>query len=254
MNNKPNKILKLLAFNALLLSISFGLALAQTKTFTPTRANKPDSTIVLSFWKSRYDDKTAYLKHHQVNLLFVGDSITHFWDAGKNQASWIKYYDNRNAYDIGISGARTETILWMLDQGMLSHISPKLVVLLIGTNNIDPRHFSRADSARETASGIDVIVSEIGHQLPNSKILLLGIFHRGDQPKLNSKIDQINERIAREADGKHVFFLNIDNVFLNADSTVNQDLMYDLIHPTPQGYEVWAKAMEPAISNLLGDN
>ena len=234
-------------FFILLASVAYG-----QKTVTTDLSTKPDGTIIKVFWEKRFLKKRHYLRTHSCNLLFMGDSITHSWDWADNQASWKQYYGDRNAYDIGMSGARTESLLWMLKHGILGKSRPKLVVLLIGTNNIDPIHFTVADNAYQTAEGVLAITSELKKEDPHVKILLLGIFPRGDQPSLNPRIQKINSLLKESANGKWLFFKDIGGIFLLPNGRVNQSLLKDLIHPSPAGYFAWANAIEPSIDRLLG--
>lgn len=205
----------------------------------------------VKWWRPRHDQKLADLKKmEKVDLLMIGDSITHGWE-GAGKKVWDDFYAHRHAFNIGFSGDRTENVLWRLQHGAVQGISPKLAVIMIGTNNTGHRQ----DPAEETAAGIKAIIAELQKQLPETKILLLAIFPRGakrDDPlrKLNSDINRI---IAQYDDGKNVFFLNINEEFLEDDGTLPKSVMPDLLHPKQAGYATWAKAMEPKIAELLGE-
>jgi lysophospholipase L1-like esterase len=205
----------------------------------------------VKWWQPRHDTKLAELKKmKQVDLLMVGDSITHGWEGGGKQV-WAEYYSKRNALNIGFSGDRTEHVLWRLQHGSIKGISPKLAVIMIGTNNTGHRQ----DPAEETAAGIKAIIVELQKQLPETKILLLAISPRGakaDHPMrmLNTGINKI---IAGYDDCKKVFFLNINEEFLDDDVTLPKSVMPDLLHPQAAGYGTWAKAMEPSIAKLMSE-
>lgn len=205
----------------------------------------------VKWWRPRHDQKLADLKKmEKVDLLMIGDSITHGWE-GAGKKVWDEFYAHRHAFNIGFSGDRTENVLWRLQHGAVQGISPKLAVIMIGTNNTGHRQ----DPAEETAAGIKAIIAELQKQLPETKILLLAVFPRGaksDDPlrKLNSDINRI---IAQYEDGKTVFFLNINSEFLENDGTLPKSVMPDLLHPKEAGYATWAKAMEPKIAELLGE-
>jgi len=105
----------------------------------------------------------------------------------------------------------------------------------------------------EIAAGVAAICDEIHQPSPASRILLLGIFPRGEKPDANrATVDAVNQRIARfEARGGVITYLDIGDRFLAADRSISKDLMYDFLHPTAKGYEVWATAMEPTLTRLL---
>ncbi len=203
------------------------------------------------WWMPRHRQKLADLKKQgEVDVLMIGDSITHGWERA-GRATWEKYYAKRKAFNIGYSGDRTEHVLWRLAHGEVDGISPKLAVVMIGTNNTG----QRKDPAEATAEGIRAIVDDLRRRLPKTKILLLAIFPRephanGDQRRLN---EAINARIAKLADGDFVHFLDINASFLTEDGRLTKEVMPDFLHPNEKGYAIWAEAMEPAIRRLLGE-
>ncbi len=205
----------------------------------------------VQWWGPRHKEKLATKKAmKQVDLLFVGDSITHSWEnAGK--ATFKKYYQPRNTLNIGFSGDRTEQVLWRFQHGEIDNIKPKLAVVMIGTNNTG----HRMDPAKETALGIQFILSELKQRLPETKVLLLGIFPRDEKANGKHRVrnDKINKLIQQFADDKHVFWLDIGSEFLNDDGKLPKDIMPDMLHPNAKGYEIWAKAMEPTIKKLMGE-
>lgn len=205
----------------------------------------------VKWWKPRHEQKLADLKKmEKVDLLMIGDSITHGWENAGRKV-WDEYYADRHAFNIGFSGDRTENVLWRLQHGAVQGISPKLAVIMIGTNNTGHRQ----DPPEETAAGILAIITELQKQLPETKILLLAVFPRGatsDDP-LRRLNDGINRIIANYDDGKKVFFLDINDEFLEDDGKLPKSVMPDLLHPKEAGYATWAKAMEPVIARLMGE-
>jgi len=205
----------------------------------------------VKWWMPRHKQKLADMKKRdKVDLLMIGDSITHGWE-GRGKKVWKEYYADRNAFNIGFSGDRTENVLWRLKHGAIDGISPELAVVMIGTNNTGHRQ----DPAEETAAGIRAIIDELKKQLPETKILLLAIFPRGASPddplrKLNT---EINDIVAGFDDHKRVYFLNINDEFLQEDGTLPESVMPDLLHPHEAGYRTWAEAMEPAVARLPGE-
>lgn len=181
-----------------------------------------------------------------IDLVFFGDSITHGWeDTGK--AVWDHYYGARHAVNFGISGDRTQHILWRIENGNLVGMRPKVVVLMIGTNNLNDNPLD------EIVEGITKITEEFRSRLPESKLLLLAIFPREEHPgKLRAIAAQVNERIAKLDDGKHVFYLDIGAQFQQPDGSLPRELMPDSVHLSEKGYEIWARAIEPKLAALLG--
>jgi beta-glucosidase len=180
----------------------------------------------------------------------IGDSITHSWESGGKKV-WKEYYADRNTLNLGFSGDRTEQVLWRLAHGAVEDISPKLVVVMIGTNNAGHRQ----DPADETAAGVEAIVKDLRQRLPETKILLLGIFPRGEKPddKLRQLNVDTNKIIAKLADDEQVYYLDLSDTFLTDDGTLPKAIMPDSLHPNAKGYQMWAEAMEPMISKLMGE-
>ncbi len=200
-------------------------------------------------WMKRHESFNARVAEGKVDLIFIGDSITQGWEgSGKN--AWQKYYGNRNAVNLGIGGDRTQHVLWRLDNGNIKGISPKLAVIMIGTNN------SRTNTPQEIFEGNQAIVQKLQKALPETKILLLGIFPRGENA--NDPFHQVNQKtnamLAKLADGKQVHYLDIGKSFLNDDGVLTKEVMPDLLHLSEKGYTLWAEAIEPSVKKLLGES
>lgn len=199
-------------------------------------------------WMARHEAMNARVKQGNVDLVFIGDSITQGWEgSGKNV--WEKYYGKRNAVNLGIGGDRTQHVLWRLDHGNIDGISPKLAVVMIGTNNAGD------NTPEEIADGVEAIVKKLRTKLPETKILLLAIFPRGPNP--DDPHRQVNEKanalIAKLDDGQHVEYLDIGKRFLTDDGTLTREIMPDLLHPREKGYTIWAEAIEPIVAKALGE-
>jgi beta-glucosidase len=199
-------------------------------------------------WMKRHESFNERVKQGNVDLLMIGDSITQGWEnAGKEV--WKKHYDKRNAVNLGIGGDRTQHVLWRLDHGNVDGIRPKLAVLMIGTNN------SGSNTPEEIADGIKAIVERLRRKLPETKVLVLGIFPRGADPsdprrQVNQKA---NELVQKLADGKTVHYLDIGSAFLSEDKTLSKEIMPDLLHLSPRGYQMWADAIESQVATLMGE-
>ena len=203
-----------------------------------------------SWWATRHEHTLARIHQGRVELLLIGDSITQLWDK-EGRRIWDAYYERRHAVNLGFSGDRTEHVLWRLDHGEIERITPKLAVLMIGTNNTGARH----DPPEETAAGIWAILTSLRTRLPGTKILLLGVFPRSptaDDPLRRLNV-AINDRLRTYADNQHVFFLDLSRNFIDERGHLSQDLMPDYVHLSERGYYVWADGMEHMIRKLLGE-
>lgn len=204
----------------------------------------------VEWWIPRHEQKLQRIQQGNVDLLMIGDSITHGWeDAGKSV--WDKYYAHRNAVDLGFGGDRTENVLWRLQNGEVEGISPKVAVLMIGTNNAGHRH----EPSVYTAKGVRAVLDELHARLPDTKVLLLGIFPRGEtaEDPLRKLNRETNQLLAKMADGDRVVYLNINQAFLDENGVLPTSIMPDLLHPNEEGYAIWAKAMEPTLTKMLGE-
>ena len=236
-----------------LLSCFAGLGVADDakKTVKATTPVVQDAKWAVKWWMPRHKQKLADLKKQgRVDLLMIGDSITHGWE-GRGKKTWNEYYAKRHAFNIGFSGDRTEHVIWRLQDGAVEGIAPKLAVVMIGTNNTGHRQ----DPPKETAAGIKMILGELKKRLPETKVLLLAIFPRSAKKddRLRKTNDGINKIIAGYADDKRVFYLDINASFLEDDGTLTKAVMPDLLHPHEAGYATWAKAMEPTVAKLMGE-
>ena len=199
-----------------------------------------------SWWLERYQAVNAQARE-DADLLFIGDSITQAWeDTGK--AVWQEFYANRNALNLGFSGDRTEHVLWRLTQGNLANGKAKVAVVMIGTNNTG----HRMQDPQETAAGIERILDTLEQRSPTTKVLLLGIFPRGEQPFDEARLNNlaINQFIRRYADGQRVFYRDLGSVFLNEDATLSPEIAPDFLHLSEEGYRRWANAIEPTLKEL----
>jgi lysophospholipase L1-like esterase len=188
-------------------------------------------------------------KEGPIDILFLGDSITEGWK--KAPEVWEKYYGPHHPANFGIGGDRTQHVLWRMDNGELDGISPKVVVLMIGTNNIG------SNTDEQIIAADTKIVSELHAKLPNTKVLVLGIFPRGADPKapktaaLRERIKTINAALAKLDDGNKTRYLDIGDKFLEPDGSITKEMMPDALHPTPKGYQIWADAIQPTLDEMM---
>ncbi|HEX6703818.1 MAG TPA: GDSL-type esterase/lipase family protein [Albitalea sp.] len=204
----------------------------------------------LDWWMSRHQEKLEEKRKLVAagtppEIVFIGDSITQGWETAGREV-WQRHYAKHHALDLGFNGDRTENVLWRLQHGAIDGIAAKVAVLMIGTNNSG----HRAENPWTTAAGIRRIVDEIHRRTPGTRVLLLAIFPRGEQP--GDFLRGINERVNRLIAGwSDVRFLNINAELLNADGRLSKDVMPDLLHPNEKGYAIWQRTMEPTLQKLL---
>jgi lysophospholipase L1-like esterase len=209
----------------------------------------------LGHWQARHRQKLDELRKlkeagKNPQVVFIGDSITEGWEKS-GLPVWKQYYERYDALDLGFGGDHTENVLWRLQHGEVDGIAPKVAVLMIGTNNAG----FREEAPERTAAGVKAVLDELHRRLPHTKVLLLAIFPRDEQP--SGLLRRINARtsslIARFADGKRVYFADLNAAFLDANGTLSRDVMPDLLHPGEKGYGIWARSMEPTLTKLLSE-
>jgi lysophospholipase L1-like esterase len=207
-------------------------------------------------WMKRHELINSRVKQGNVDLVFVGDSITQGWE-GKGKEVWKKFYDKRNAANLGISGDQTQHVLWRLDNGNIEGISPKLAIIMIGTNNAGAKQ-----KTEDIAAGVKAIVEKLREKLPQTKLLLLAIFPRGaddsdpkreDKMKFNDTNSKVNEMISKLADDKMIFYMDINDKFLDSEHKLTKEIMPDFLHPNAKGYTIWAEAIEPMVIKLMDE-
>jgi lysophospholipase L1-like esterase len=211
-------------------------------------------------WMKRHESFNAISKKGEAQLVFLGDSITQGWEKNGKDV-WAKTWEPLKAANFGIGGDRTEHVIWRLQNGNFDGIKPKLVVLMIGTNNTG--HQGRpaaehggvvyASSPEQTAEGVKMILDILGKKLPEAKVLLLGIFPRGatKEDAMRKQNVATNNLISGLADNKRVYYMDIGNTFLKPDGTLPKEIMPDLLHLSAQGYQMWADAIEGKVKELM---
>ena len=210
-------------------------------------------------WEKRHEAFVGIAKRGNVDLLFLGDSITDAWGGeGHGMGGGHKIFTSKfvpmKAANFGIGGDRTQHVIWRLQNGELDGIKPKVVQLMIGTNNSN----GSDNTAEEIADGVKGIIDEIKKKSPSTKVLLLAVFPRNtgkdDAAKKiqKDKIDKVNSIISKLDDGgKSVKFLDIGSKFKDASGALPKELMPDQLHLSEKGYEIWANAVEGVLTSML---
>jgi lysophospholipase L1-like esterase len=224
------------------------------QAFADNTALVPVSRDFPTNWTSRHEAYVAEAKKGGIDLLFIGDSITDGWRWGNGGSKiWPQLYAPRHAANFGIGYDRIQNVLWRIENGELKNISPKVVVLLIGTNNSGNEDNGKPrNTTPEIIEGVSNLVRQIQFRLPQSKILLLGIFPRGVKTNpIREQVKTVNAGLSKLDDGNKVKFLDIGEKFLAPDGTLSRDIFPDLLHPNAKGFQIWADAMEPTLAEML---
>jgi N-acetylglucosamine-6-sulfatase len=209
-------------------------------------APAPPANVPLPRDDARHKNFVAIAQGAPVELVFVGDSITDNWrQAG--QPVWDQFWAPLKAANFGIGGDTTQGVLWRMQNGELDGYKAKLIVLMLGTNNIN------RNPNDEIVDGDRLIVEEFKKRQPQAKVLILGIFPRAVQAAdpYRASIKDINSKLAKLADNKQVFYLDIGEKFLTADGTLTPEIMPDALHPNLKGYRIWADAVSARIKQLM---
>ena len=197
----------------------------------------------------RHADFNEIARRGDIDLVFLGDSITQRWgEAGREV--WDKYYSRRKAANFGVDGDRTQHVLWRIEHGNFEGIHAKAIILLIGANNS-----IAGNTAQEIADGVMAVVQKLREKVPESKILLLAIFPSGERPENPQRVKAVaaNAIFQKVADGRMIHYLDIGDRFTNRDGTVSKEIMHDFVHLSPSGYGLWAEAIEPVLRDLMGE-
>lgn len=201
-----------------------------------------------------HEQLLAKTRQGRIDVYFEGDSITRRWgatDYPQLLENWKKNFFGWNAADFGWGADRVENILWRLGNGELDGVNPRVIVLLAGTNNVGNRV---ADSVvANVTKGLQAVLRVMLEKAPNAVIILMGIFPRNDNMAVMPEIDAINANLARMADGRKIRFLNINDRLADDAGVLRQGMMNpDKLHPAVPGYQVWADALKPLLTELLG--
>ena len=235
-------------FCRLFAGVTFGLLLtaaiqAQHKAVDPI--DRKDD-----WWVKRQAENVEKMNQGDIELLLIGDSITHGWE--NQRELYEKFFGAYKPINLGFSGDQTAHVLWRLDHLPLDKIQPKAAMIMIGTNNIG---HSDGSTPKETADGIVFIVQKLHTQYPKLQIIVLKVFPRDEKPdgEYRKKVNEINAALAipfAEAPN-NISLVDINTGFLNADGTLPKSMMEDFLHPGKEGYEYWGESVAPLIQRAF---
>ncbi len=203
----------------------------QISTTIPVTQRRDASTYD---WESRHNQVLDYVATHQPKLVFIGNSITHYW-GGQPAAprvngndSWTKYFGDKNPVNMGFGWDRIENVLWRVHHGELDGFSAQQIVLMIGTNNLE------INTDEEIVTGLKLLVTTVKARQPNSKILLVGILPRKG---MESRIAKLNKEIVKIGIGKDFKYVDATRIFLKGQERIDESLFSDGLHPNALGYD-----------------
>lgn len=224
--------------------VAFAPAVASVHANSDNRATR---AAPRNPWMQQHEKFNDIAKKGDVDLVFLGDSITQGWRSNAGKAAWAANFASLKAANFGISGDGTQHVLWRVRNGNFDGIKPKAAVLMIGTNN------TGYCTPEQIAEGVTEIVKEIHARSPSTQVLLLGIFPRGQKPTdpLRIKVGKVNEILAKLHDGKTVHYLDIGQKFLQPDGTITREMMHDFLHLSPTAYSIWAESIKGKVAELL---
>jgi lysophospholipase L1-like esterase len=208
--------------------------------------------------KLAHEQLLAKRKAGQIDVYFVGDSITRRWGTSDEQyqdflANWNANFKGWNAANFGWGADKTQNMLWRLQNGELDGVHPKVVVVLAGANNVgDATPLGDVEArAADVVRGVAALVREIRKRAPRATVIVTGITPRDDNPAVMPVIDAANRQIATLADGKSIRYINI-NQQLAADGRLREGMSHDGLHLSTAAYQLWADALKPVLTEILG--
>jgi lysophospholipase L1-like esterase len=217
---------------------------------TPVARTDPNS-------RTAHEQLLEKAKKGRIDVYFVGDSITRRWgatDYPEFLANWKQNFHGWNAANFGWGGDTVQNVLWRLHNGELDGVNPKVIVVMAGTNNIGARVPPGGEEAKvaEIAEGLRAVLDVCQKKAPGAVVILMGITPRNDNPAAVAVINKVNERVARLADGKKVRYLSINDRLADKDGRFLAGMSPDRLHLSAKGYQVWADALKPVFTELLG--
>ena len=207
-------------------------------------------------WYRRHADALRLKGQIDPEVVLIGDSITHMWAGRPTEIerfrrgvdSWAETFGDR-ALNLGFGWDRTQNVLWRIDHGELDELTPHTTVIHIGTNNLAGTSRHQESTPEQVVAGIKAITERVRTKLPQTKIVLMAVFPRGEQPTDPKRlvIARVNELLKPVAEELGVTYLDLTDQFVEPDGTITRRIMGDFLHPAADGYAIWAKALKPTL-------
>jgi lysophospholipase L1-like esterase len=210
----------------------------------PRLGNEP--WLISEEWRSQHERQLGAPRRAEAKVVFLGDSITAGW---RGAPAYREAFSKYTPLNLGVAGDHTQNVLWRIQQGTLDGLSPQVVVVMIGVNNLGGGFTPEA-----TVGGVQAVVSAVQERLPRTRILLLAILpaRHSREEGLRSKIADTNALLARIGWPGSVSFRDVGSVFLDSEGKISKTVMRDFLHPTAEGYELLCASVDPLIQELLG--
>lgn len=225
-------------------NITTGDIEARVKALTPPAA-QPAATFPVprDQWMARFAGNLDKLKQGPYEVVFDGDSITDYWQL---EDRLKQRYSNLKLLDVAIEGDQVQNVLWRVQHGELEGQNPKLIMLLIGTNNT-------GQDPKDIAAGIKLIIGEYETRCPAAHILLMGVFPRAFAATAPDRtwIKAINAILSTFPSDPKITYLDIGDKLLQPDGSLSKEIMFDSLHPSTQGYAIWAAAIQPVLDKYF---
>jgi lysophospholipase L1-like esterase len=237
------------------------LLLSLAILFLSANGQRPNSAVIPAHhldkkgWTARHEHILEKVKISDPQLIMIGNSITHSLDEPDRKIFWDQYLNDLDAVNMGISGDRTENVIWRLQNGTIDSINPKVATLLIGTNNTDGNHYLEISTPDELAEGIWKICEIIREKLPDTKIVLLGILPYGYKPNHRDEVNKATNKLISRFPEKDsiIHYYDLGYLFLNEEGKVRRELLPDWLHPNVEGDSLVFEVLAPIISKLMHD-
>ena len=212
-------------------------------------------------WEERHATILTQVKKNKYDIVFIGDSITHFWEgasgADYGSAVWKKYYGNRRVLNLGYGYDRTQNVLWRFESGELSGQAPKIIITNIGTNQFSKTEKHPLDTPEDAAAGIIAVAGKLREMFPETCLVFMSVFPRGAESTspFRELISSTNAIVRKHLEGKeNTEVIDLTRAFLLPDGTLRRECFQpDMTHLAVPGYEIWAAAVEPLIRRVLGE-
>lgn len=236
---------------AQLLTAAEDPVVAPPKDQDPTVAERGYFEKVPRAWNDFHKLFLERAKQGPVDMLFLGDSILQGWGDVAQKDLWKTHFESYKAANFSIGGDRTQQVLWRIANGELDGMTPKLVVVHIGGNNLWSN-----DAPEKVAEGTKKIVDAIHAKLPKANVLIVGLLPalKSSSEPMRDRIRQVNALTAKFDDGKAVRFLDVGAKFVDAGGNIDAEKDFyqpDFVHLKTKGYETWAAAVKPLIVEML---
>lgn len=242
----------------LIAAFSFQVGYGQPTSQPSTRPSRAATPVPRGDANSKlvHEQLVKKAQSGRIDTYFLGDSITRRWGCtdpqwAANMENWKQNFHGWNAGNFGWGADSLQNILWRIQNGELDGVNPKVIVILGGTNNIGSRP-GPATKVNDIVEGMKAVLATCRAKAPGAKIILMGITPRNDNMEVMPEINAVNDAFAKLADGKTIYYLNINHQLAKPDGVLLDGMTIDKLHLSTKGYQIWADALKPMLTEFLG--